>query len=189
MIPCLPDGKQPTNDFDGITNVSVFSTTAKYPYLFPLSAHKCNRSNQILRGIDRQTFAMGLRHPNAESVFEPPQLFERLHLFEHALRQFGDLSQHIAPIGVESDVFQETVRLLPAISLNSAQKRNRRTAEVEGMPIDRTDNFRRVWIKDILPSAKRFDQCRNLGRRLIETPYDTLKLLNRKERFIALHIM
>lgn len=24
MIPYLPDGKQPTNDFDGITNVSVF---------------------------------------------------------------------------------------------------------------------------------------------------------------------
>ena len=91
MILCFPNGKQPTNDFDGITNVSVFSKTAKYPCLFPFFAHKCNRSDQILRCIDRQAFAVGFRNPDPESVFEPPQLFERLHLFELALRQFRDL--------------------------------------------------------------------------------------------------
>ena len=154
------------------TKVTEKKQTAKLLPLFRPAQHIIDGGLQILQRVDRQAFSHRDGRPNTIAVLQPTQLLERLASLENALRQGGNLPEHVAAVGIQPDMLIVGMRTLPLRRLDSAKEGNRRTAEIERMTVGRQDHLRRVGIENILVRSERLDQRGDLGRRLVETPGD-----------------
>src|SRR5512143_3504964 len=103
----------------------------------PPSPQRCElgaRPFQVARRVDLDRGGLNLRHLDAESPFQRPQLLELLGLLERRRRELGEAEQKVAAIDVQADVLvaEDAGRRAVAVMGQRAAREEQRVAVAIG---------------------------------------------------------